>query len=109
MSTFKTSIPPLEAAADPAKHVRYSAGMVLGVSDFVQEFAWHNNRHDWLARDLAGYGVVSGLEVRAESGEVVVQPGSAVTPRDISCVCRCVSAPILPPGSTVWMMPARRA
>jgi len=81
MSTFKTSIPPLEAAVDPAKHVRYSAGMVLGVSDFVQEFAWHNNRHDWLARDLAGYGVVSGLEVRAESGEVVVQPGSAVTPR----------------------------
>jgi len=81
MSTFKTSIPPLEAGADPAKHVRYSSGMVLGVSDFVQEFAWHNHRHDWLARDLAGYGVVSGLHVQGEQGEIVVQPGSAVTPR----------------------------
>src|SRR5918998_4342919 len=70
---------------DPAKHVNYSLGMVLGVDDFTQEFAYLSGRDQWLARDLLGYGTVSGLEVNIEvegsTPQVLVTPGVAASPR----------------------------
>src|SRR2546425_12306757 len=73
------------AAPDPAKHVNYNLGMVLGVDDFTQEFAYLSGRDQWLARDLLGYGTVSGLDVTlrtdARGQEVFVAPGVAVNPR----------------------------
>ena len=70
---------------DPTKHVRYTRGMVLGVDDFTQEFAYLNGRDEWLARDAIGYGTVSGLNVRTEpdgqSIRVVVTSGVALSPR----------------------------
>ena len=73
------------ARPDPSKHVNYTLGMVLGVDDFTQEFAYLSGRDQWLARDLLGYGTAEGLRVTVEYGgagaEVVVSPGSAVTPR----------------------------
>jgi len=69
---------------DPSKHVNYTLGMVLGVDDFTQEFAYLTGRDQWLARDLVGYGTASGLRVTVEHtpdrAEVVVAPGSAVGP-----------------------------
>ncbi|WP_240359654.1 collagen-like triple helix repeat-containing protein [Pyxidicoccus trucidator] len=84
MSTFtSTSVP--RAAADPTKHVNYVLGMVLGVDDFNQEFAWLSERDRWLARDLLGYGTAWGLAVTSGLGtrgpEVRVSPGVALTPR----------------------------
>jgi len=73
------------AEPDPTKHVKYTLGMVLGVDDFTQEFAYLNGRDQWLARDLFGYGTVSGLEVNIEvegtTPQVLVTPGVAVSPR----------------------------
>lgn len=71
---------------DPAKHVNYSLGMVLGVDDFTQEFAYLSGRDQWLARDLVGYGTASGLAVSVAydpdgRGEVVITPGAALSPR----------------------------
>jgi hypothetical protein len=85
MSSFAPSALPQVAPPDPTKHVNYSLGMVLGVDDFTQEFAYlagHDNR---VVRDLIGYGVVAGLhvtvDVDAERGpRVQVAPGQAVTP-----------------------------
>src|SRR5213078_4015060 len=54
------------AEPDPTKHVNYTLGMVLGVDDFNQEFAYLSGRDGWLARDLIGYGTVSGLELHVE-------------------------------------------
>ena len=83
-STFQTAsvgTPP----PDPAKHVKYTQGMVLGVDDFTQEFAYLSNRDQWLARDAIGYGTVSGLHVeltgRDGDIEVSVSPGVAINPR----------------------------
>jgi hypothetical protein len=85
MTVFTTTATPEGAAPDPTKHVRYVDGMVLGVDDFTQEFAYLSNRDWWMCRDLIGYGTVSGLAVSLESDagapRVVVQPGTAVTPR----------------------------
>src|SRR5919198_623681 len=70
---------------DATKHVNYSLGMVLGVDDFTQEFAYLTGRDQWAARDVLGYGTVEGLRVKVdyETGapEVVVERGAAGTPR----------------------------
>ena len=39
---------------DPTLHVNYVRGMVLGVDDYVQEFAYLANRDQWALRDLIG-------------------------------------------------------
>src|ERR1041385_7960665 len=72
-------------APDPTKHVNYNIGMVLGVDDFTQEFAYLSGRDQWMARDLIGYGTVRGLSVTSdidpEKGpRVMVEPGVAVSP-----------------------------
>lgn len=90
MSTFApaTALPAV-APLDPTKHVNYTLGMVLGVEDFTQEFAYLSNRDRWLARDLIGYGTVWGLKVSVEAepaGEaladarVKVARGTALSP-----------------------------
>src|SRR5882762_1185222 len=80
------------AESDPTKHVNFNVGMVLGVDDFTQEFAYSSGRDQWLARDLIGYGTARGLrigvEVDASKGaRVIVEPGAAVSPRgQLICV-----------------------
>jgi hypothetical protein len=84
MSTFAVVNPPVAAAPDPSKHVNYVLGMVLGQDDFQQEFAYHNGRDQWLARDLLGYGTIVGLPVSItlDQGKprVEVGPGAALSP-----------------------------
>lgn len=86
MSGFQTkTTSPATTAPDPYKHVKYSLGMVLGVDDFDQEFAYLSNRDQWLARDTIGYGTICGLQVKIETDErgrrVAVEPGVAINPR----------------------------
>jgi len=78
---------------DPARHVNYTAGMVLGVDDYRQEFAYHAARAKWIVRDFLGYGTLSGLAVSVEdTGEgprVRVAPGAAAAPSgQLICVGR---------------------
>lgn len=70
---------------NPTLHVNYTKGMVLGVDDFTQEFAYLSNRDQWAVRELLGYGTTSGLAVFIEdTGEdgprVHVKRGAAVVP-----------------------------
>jgi competence ComEA-like helix-hairpin-helix protein len=86
MSGFQNqTTSPATTAPDPHKHVKYSLGMVLGVDDFDQEFAYLSNRDQWLARDTIGYGTVCGLKMSIETDErgprVSVEPGVALNPR----------------------------
>ncbi len=85
MTTFTSVSLPQIAPPDPSKHVDYQMGMVLGVDDFVQEFAYSSGRDKRIVRDLIGYGVVSGLRVTIDVGtatgpQVQVAPGELVTP-----------------------------
>jgi hypothetical protein len=85
MTTFTPVSLPQIAPPDPSKHVDYQMGMVLGVDDFVQEFAYSSGRDKLIVRDLIGYGVVSGLRVTIDVGtatgpQVQVAPGELVTP-----------------------------
>jgi hypothetical protein len=86
MSDFTTSAATTAAAPDPSKHVNYAYGMVLGVDDLTQEFAYHAGRDRWMMRDAVGYGTLSGLRVAVGTdkngdAEVTVEAGTAVSPR----------------------------
>jgi hypothetical protein len=88
MSGFGPSLAqPSAAAQDPTKHVNYALGMVLGVDDLTQEFAYLSQRDQWMVRDLDGYGTVWGLALSIRDNglprgpEIVVSPGVAVNPR----------------------------
>jgi hypothetical protein len=86
MSSFAPHAATLPATPpDPSKHVNYTLGMVLGVDDFTQEFAYLSGRDQWLARDLLGYGTVCGLRVTVDATSqgprVAVEPGIAVSPQ----------------------------
>jgi hypothetical protein len=84
MNTFDCNCadPTTATPPDPRKHVNYVHGMVLGVDDLIQEFAYHQHQRQWLARDAIGYGTLGGLSVTFESDlKVHVSPGTAVTPR----------------------------
>jgi hypothetical protein len=72
-------------APDHRLHVNYAKGMVLGVDDFNQEFAYLSGRQQWLARDVLGYGTLSGLRVQVEDAgadgpRLRVGAGSALAP-----------------------------
>jgi hypothetical protein len=78
---------------DVSKHVNYTLGMVLGVADFNQEFAYLSGRTRWLARDAVGYGTLCGLAVTLDTAgskkgpRVVVSAGTAILPNgQLVCV-----------------------
>ncbi len=86
MTSFAPQAAPLSAAPpDPTKQVNYQLGMVLGVADFMQGFAYHSGRDQWTVRDLLGYGTIVGLQVTVTTDndipQVVVSPGVAVNPQ----------------------------
>src|SRR3954467_13806188 len=86
MSCFAAQTAPTTTAEpDPTKHVNYTQGMVLGVDDFTQEFAYLSGRDQWMTRDFIGYGTVRGLNLRIEMDvqgpRVAVAPGVAADPR----------------------------
>lgn len=75
------------ASLDPGKHVNYVPGMILGVDDFTQEFAYLAGHDRGLAHEALGYGTLRGLAVawRVDAGGIVqavveVCPGVAMTP-----------------------------
>lgn len=92
MTTFASPASTLESKApDASKHVNYTLGMVLGVDDFNQEFAYLAGRDRWLARDAIGYGTLCGLlvstEITGKGPRVSVTPGTAITPKgQLVCV-----------------------
>lgn len=75
---------PGTATPDPSKRVNYTLGMLLGVDDFNQEFAYLSGRDRWLARDAVGYGTMCGLRISldqtANGPRVSVAAGTALTP-----------------------------
>ena len=84
MTTF-TNVAPAQVRPDPAKHVNYTYGMILGVDDFTQEFAYLAAKDSEAVSELAGYGRVRGLSVKfdhtaAGAPELVVTPGLAYLP-----------------------------
>lgn len=74
-----------QAAQNPALHVNFTKGMVLGVDDFTQEFTYLANRDQWAIRELLGYGTSSGLAISVDNDgangpRVKVAEGTAIVP-----------------------------
>ena len=85
MEDFTSRMATPGGSGDPTKHVNYTYGMVLGVDDLTQEFAYHSGRDQLMMRDSIGYGTVNGLRVTVAPNangqiEVNVSPGTALSP-----------------------------
>lgn len=101
MGDFMTvSVP--QRAPDRDKHVNYSEGMILGVDEFVQEFAYLDGHQHWLARETLGYGTLRGLTVSTQVDPskgmmIVVTAGVGLTPcGELVCVDATQCAAINP-------------
>ena len=75
----------VSASPQPTRHVNYALGMILGVEDYRQEFAYHSGRDRWIVRELGGYGTLSGLAVSVEDAgadgpRLRVTGGTAASP-----------------------------
>lgn len=88
MTPFVRGLPSI-APLELTKHVRFTLGMVLGVDDFDQEFGYLSARSRRVVRELAGYGVVTGLALsveapaqgrEADGPRLQVSAGTAVLP-----------------------------
>ena len=70
---------------DPHKRVNFVHGFVLGADDLTQESTFLAGRAEGIARDVLGYGTVSGLRVTREllpgGAGIVVGSGLALSPR----------------------------
>ena len=65
--------------SDKLQRVRYFTGQVLGEDDFKTEQNYFIEKHRLHNRHLHGWGVVNGLEVSVDKGNVVhVSPGLAI-------------------------------
>ncbi len=79
---------------DSSRHVNFTTGMVLGVDDYRQQFAYHAARDKWMMRELHGYGTLSGLAIRqemdgTEGPRIMVTAGAAAAPSgQMICVGR---------------------
>ena len=88
MTTTSEFVSVIESPAfDESKHVNYTLGMLIGVDDFHQEFAYLAGRDRRLARLGHGYGTLAGLRVAIDNDDaakgprIKVEPGTALTPR----------------------------
>lgn len=85
--------------ADPSKRVNFVHGFVLGADDLTQESAFLANRAESIARDVIGYGTVSGLRVTREmlpgGAGLVVSSGLALSPRGRPIVVAMPQAVVL--------------
>lgn len=79
-----TSVPIPTAPPSPFEHVDFTLGSILSAADLTQQSAYFAERDRWLARELHGYGTVSGLRVTyANDGGgplLEVSAGDAVSP-----------------------------
>lgn len=64
--------------SQPLKRPRYTAGQLLTAEDFTLEQDYFRGKLKRHNRMLHGLGIVSGLKVSTESGQVVVEPGLAL-------------------------------
>src|SRR5436190_19363735 len=90
---------------DESKHVNFTLGMLLGTEEFQQEFAYLSGQDRRRSRQTAGYGTLVGLRVTLDTSDavkgarVMVEPGTALTPRGhLVCVrpgqCAYLNAPL---------------
>ncbi|HSJ86050.1 MAG TPA: hypothetical protein VK909_02495 [Anaerolineales bacterium] len=88
------------------KRHNYAYGMVLGVEDFQQEYAYLQNRMKFLCRMLIGRGTVSGLQVSSdEEGEsILVNAGVAVDSQGNEiCLSAGIRCPLPTEGDTAYL------
>ena len=66
------------AESRPLKRLRYFTGQMLTAENFELEQQYFREKSKLHNRSLHGFGIVSGLKVVVDAGQIVVEPGLAL-------------------------------
>ena len=66
------------AETQPFKRPHFFTGKLLTVADLELEQQYHREKSKLHNRSLHGFGIVSGLKVSVDAGQIVVEPGLAL-------------------------------
>ena len=66
------------AESQPLKRSRFFAGQLLTAADLDREQQYFRDKSKRHNRTLHGFGIVSGLKVTVDAGQIVVEPGLAL-------------------------------
>jgi hypothetical protein len=66
------------AESQPLKRPHFFTGKLLTVADLELEQQYHREKSKLHNRSLHGFGIVSGLKVSVDAGQIVVEPGLAL-------------------------------
>jgi hypothetical protein len=66
------------AESHSLKRLSYFAGQLLTAESFKLEQEYFREKQKLHNRSLHGFGIISGLKVSAQSGQIVVEPGLAL-------------------------------
>jgi hypothetical protein len=66
------------AESQPLRRLRYVTGQLLSAADLQLEQQYFIEKHKLHNRALHGFGIVSGLKVTTNAGQITVAPGMAI-------------------------------
>ena len=66
------------AESQPFKRLSYFTGQLLTAESFKLEQEYFREKQKLHNRSLHGFGIISGLKVMVESGQIVIEPGLAL-------------------------------
>ncbi|MEP6569177.1 MAG: hypothetical protein ABJC10_05325 [Acidobacteriota bacterium] len=84
------------------KRLRYFIGRLLTIADFQLEQNYHRDKSKLHNRSLHGFGIVSGLKVSVDAGQIIVAPGLALDCEGNELVIPCTQSIALPATTAEW-------
>ena len=90
------------AESKPLKRLRYFTGQMLTAENFQLEQQYFREKSKLHNRSLHGFGIVSGLKVSVESGQVFVEPGLALDCEGNELVITAAQSIVAPVNADNW-------
>ena len=90
------------AESKPLERLRYFTGQMLTAENFQLEQEYFREKSKLHNRSLHGFGIVSGLKVIVDAGQIVVEPGLALDCEGNELVITAAQSIVAPLKSDNW-------
>ena len=90
------------AESKPLERLRYFTGQMLTAENFQLEQEYFREKSKLHNRSLHGFGIVSGLKVIVDTGQIVVEPGLALDCEGNELVITAAQSIVAPLKSDNW-------
>ena len=90
------------AESQSFKRLRYFTGQMLTTENFQLEQQYFREKSKLHNRSLHGFGIVSGLKVTTNAGQIVVEPGFALDCEGNELVIAAPYSIVVAPATDNW-------